>query len=171
MMNASRERVCDRDVGLEMSATQSAQYGDLVNYVGEEDGRSTDAVGPVMCTLALIVWLLTISKEFNGLWDLARAVWALPRAPATALADGADGAVRFDGVSSARAAGFLAVLAVRAGVCGVLTYYGCLFLVYTVGVGDLLLNAVSSTKTKGSKASSSSTIDGRICVDDGAAAF
>ena len=78
-------RVCKGDSSLQISASQSDAYSTLRAYVGDEWGSFAEAPGVQMCILAVAVWVLTISKEFNAVAKVARALLAIPRGDKTLL--------------------------------------------------------------------------------------
>jgi hypothetical protein len=140
-------RVCKGDSSLDTSASQSAAYSMLRAYVGNNWGTLLEAPGVQMCTLAVTVWVLTISKEFSAVAKVARALLSIPRGDETLLAEdeGEDGGIRFDRISPARLCSCLVVMVgLRVVVSVLLCVYGCLFLsVNTIAIGDLLLNTVA----------------------------
>ena len=54
-------RVCMEDAALESSASQSQLFSQLKDYIGEEDASWLGNSGPMMTTMALFMWLLTVS--------------------------------------------------------------------------------------------------------------
>mmetsp|Transcript_36411 Transcript_36411/g.97292 ORF Transcript_36411/g.97292 Transcript_36411/m.97292 type:complete len:755 (-) Transcript_36411:467-2731(-) len=137
-------RVCDGDASLATSGVQIDSYANLVAYIGEENGDDVNAIGPLMCTLGLLIWLLTVSKEFNGLWKLVLGVATIPRGTSTTIVfDEDDSKLQIECLSTRRTAATLLVALARAFICGTLAAYGCLFLAYEISLGDLLLNTVA----------------------------
>lgn len=135
-------RLCENDLSLESSATQQAAHDLISAYVGNSLA-SGYYVGILMSTLALFVWFLTVIKELNGSWSSALAVLNLPRERTTSLRLHHDGSMSFESLSTIKWYGSLAMHAIRAAICLALAYYGSLFLIYTVDVSELLLNAVA----------------------------
>ena len=137
-------RVCKGDSSLQISASQSDAYSTLRAYVGDEWGSFAEAPGVQMCILAVAVWVLTISKEFNAVAKVARALLAIPRGDKTLLTKDDEG-IHFELISVPRLGCCLVVMVgLRAAVCSLLCVYGCLFLsLNTIGIGDLLLNTVA----------------------------
>jgi len=111
------------------------------------------AIGPLMCALALTVWILTVFKELNKIAAMARAASALPRRASPRVVVVVEGDDDGDGegaammvvesISPLRLGLFLVVCAARLALIGFLAYFGSLFLVHTIPLGDLLLNAVA----------------------------
>jgi hypothetical protein len=135
--------VCNADAGLEMSGDQKDQASALFSYLGEGDGLD-GAIGPLMCSLALIVWVLTVFKELQQTFAMARAVFAIPRSKgATSMSLDEEGGLCFDSLHPLRLYFFGAVVVTRFTLVLFLLYYGSLFLAVTVELGDLLLNAVA----------------------------
>jgi hypothetical protein len=53
-------RVCAEDSGLEMSGEQMSACSSLRGNLGAEgDGTPIGTMGPLMCTLSLLVWTIT----------------------------------------------------------------------------------------------------------------
>ena len=77
-------RVCSGDAGLEVSATQQAQYAELAAYMGGVDDNDWPA-GPWMACACLVAFTLTMIKELRTAVELLDAVCALPRGDTTAL--------------------------------------------------------------------------------------
>ena len=128
-------RVCELEPGLSQSASQMSQYQALDAYVSGN-------IGPIMCTLAIICWILSVSREVNRCVDFAHCVLVLPRNDHTAVSR-TEGVVRVTSVSTMRVAIVLAGLACRVTVAVLLLCFGIIFLINTIGLGDLLLNAVA----------------------------
>lgn len=136
-------RVCDGDAGLETSANQKTLYENLHDYLktwnGDGDGKG--GTGVWMCSLALVVWTLTIVKELNAIHASVAAVWAVPRCDESRLI--ADGQLKISQLSRVRALFFFSTAALRLTICLGLLYYGAKFLIVTVSVSELLLNCVA----------------------------
>ena len=138
-------RVCRNDYSLIYGSGQRDLYNELLTYLGKNGDGSIDggAQGPLMCFLALLAFLLVISREVNATVRISAAVLALPRGGGTALTLGEGGSLAFERLSYARLAAFLLAMGLRLGVCVLLALYGCRFLVHTISIGELLLNAVA----------------------------
>ena len=135
------QRVCSKDTGIETSASQMVMYTVLDQYLGPV-GNLT--LGTLMCCLALFVWVLTVSKELTACVKTARAVRLAPHAPETVLTSDDGGKTsKFLSISPTRKFLCLAVQLVRLGIDLWLLWYGIFYLVYTISVSDLLLNAVA----------------------------
>ena len=141
-------RVCKNDYSLIYGNGQRDLYNDLLTYLGKNgDGQGGPFVeggaqGPTMCFLALLAFLLVISREVNATVRVSAAVLALPRGGGTTL-NLKNGELAFERLSYGRLTGFLLTMTLRTGVCVLLAMYGCEFLVHTISIGDLLLNAVA----------------------------
>lgn len=136
-------RVCSGDTGLETSATQAAYFKTLDMYLGPSDSA---LLGPLMCMCAVFMWFLTVSKEIQATWGFTRAIWRFPTSAKTELtvsADDPNGDVVLCMLSRTRKLCCLFVFAVRLAIDLCLLWFGALYLVYTVSVNDLLLNAVA----------------------------
>ena len=128
-------RVCERDSGLSMSGSQVAQFALLDDYL-------SNGVGAIMCTLGIICWCLSVSREVNRCFEFGYAVACLPRGSHTVVSR-SGGVVHVGSVSAARLMLVLAALACRFAFALLLLGYGVSFLINTIGIGDLLLNAVA----------------------------
>ena len=128
-------RVCEKDSGLAMSGSQVSQFAVLDEYLNS-------GIGAIMCALGIVCWCLSVSREINRCFDVAYAVACLPRGDRTVVSRGGD-AVRVGAASTARVALVFAALACRFAFALLLLGYGITFIINTVGIGDLLLNAVA----------------------------
>eukprot|EP00937_MAST-01D_sp_MAST-1D-sp2_P005633 g5633.t1 len=147
-------RVCENDAGLEVSGEQAHVARSLFQYLGEGDGRDMTATGTLMASLALVIWSLSVVREVQSVWRMAGAVCAIPRGAhggtrsslqrqADGGAGAGEGALTFDSIGLPRLCTVLFAYAARVGLAVFLLIYGSLFLVYTIPLQDLLLNAVA----------------------------
>ena len=139
-------RVCGGDAGLETSAAQKTLYEELRAYLGTADGNTEVGVRDQrMCSLALVVWTLTIVKELIAIHRSVVAVWAVPRCNESRLLANGGRRVRIGQLSRPRAVFFFASAAVRLAICLGLFYFEAKFLIVTVSVPELLRNEVHVT--------------------------
>ena len=138
-------RVCSNDYSLIYSSGQRDLYNDLLSYLGKNGDGTIEggAQGPTMCALSLFAFLLVISREVNATMRVGAAVLALPRGGPTVVNLGEGGELSFERLSCAQLVCFLVAMATRLGVCVMLTIHGSWFLVHTISISDLLLNAVA----------------------------
>ena len=142
------QRVCDGDAGLESSTSQQERYELLAAYLGAV-GEPRTNFGPWMATACLVAFVLTMVKEWRATLQLGVAVVGLEAGPRTELVVGADGGDDDDGtlsllrISHARRGLMLTALAARSFIAAVLLWYGCCWLVNTIDLAELLLNAVA----------------------------
>ena len=139
-------RVCSNDPTIIYGSGQRDLYAQLVTYLGANRDGSVESggLGPLMCLLSLFAFLLVVACEVNATVRIGAAVLALPRGRATVLSmDDAAGKLSIERLSHARLGAFLLVTLLRLGVCVVLALWGCEFLVHTISIEDLLLNAVA----------------------------
>ena len=141
------QRVCDGDAGLESSTSQQERYELLAAYIGGVDEARTN-FGAWMATACLFVFVLSMVKELRGTLHLGVAVAALPAGKRTELRSAEDGdndggTISLLRISHARRGIALAALVLRAVRDAVLLWFGCRWLVNTVDLGELLLNAVA----------------------------
>ena len=128
-------RVCEGDPGLAMSTDQKNAFEELSSYLDH-------GIGPLMCTVSLVMWCLSISREVNRCNDIAHSVCNIPRSYRTVVTC-KDGAYRIASVSVSRVRCVLAALACRFVISVIILGVGIIFLTQTVGLADLLLNAVA----------------------------
>ena len=146
-LHSMAQRVCDGDAGLESSTSQQERYESLAAYIGGVDEPRWN-FGAWMATACLFVFLLSMVKELRGTLHLGVAVAALPAGRRTELSSAEDGdddggTISLLRISHARRGIALAALVLRAVRDAVLLWFGCRWLVNTVDLGELLLNAVA----------------------------
>ena len=146
-LRSMAQRVCDGDAGLESSTSQQERYELLAAYIGGVDEPRWN-FGAWMATACLFVFLLSMVKELRGTLHLGLAVAALPAGRRTELSSAEDGdkdggTISLLRISQARRGIALAALVLRAVRDAVLLWFGCRWLVNTVDLGELLLNAVA----------------------------
>lgn len=136
-------RVCGHDVSLETSGAQVALVGSLYDYLSPDDNINGERHGLMLCMVALTCWYLMVSKEMHDTMHLIRALAHLPRCEKTKIARDSDGTCRLATISYAKFTISLAFFVYRLGIVCVLIYAGTCFLVYTIDVTELILNAVA----------------------------
>ena len=141
------ERVCDGDSGIEISQGQSAAHQDLDDYLENYSpfGGMSNApisVGPMMCVLALVCWSMSVFKELNAALSFLVALLQLPRGATTEIQITTE-ECKIASISKARLCTVIAIQMVRMTVAGLMMWSGYLFLVNTLPIEDLLLNAVA----------------------------
>lgn len=146
-------RVCAGDGALEMSSSQRDTLELINEYLPRFDVEGHDSlmkfgfIGPTMSLMALSVWILSVSREWRRILQVFRALSGLPRGDktevqATHLGDGLGWELK--AVNRQRI--FLyncTVLPLRGLIALALLYAGALYLIHTIDMGDLLLNAVA----------------------------
>lgn len=141
-------RVCKIDKSLESSGIQVALMEDINKYLkSDAAGMEGFFTGQILCIVALVCWYLMVAKEVSHALALHRGVMAMPRGltkldqrenPFTQVVHYRLRAVTF---SRKLASGLL--LLYRLVAAGLLVMVGTYFLVYTVSVTELILNAVA----------------------------
>ena len=140
------QRVCDGDSSLDSSTNQAQTVEELNQYLGP-DGLGMDGV--LMCLLALLTWILTVSKELLASTAIVRAVIRLPIAKETSITVDEDGEeMTVVAMSRARVCAWLATCGIRMGIAVFLLVYGILFVAHTISLQDLLLSSVAATRTR-----------------------
>ena len=129
-------RVCDGDDGLHMSSTQSRTFSLLQQYLGH-DGTT----GVLMSSVSLLSWYLTCSKEIATCLGIARCLWNLPAGEESVMNDLA-GKYTLEQLSRSRLVFGLTICTVRVAIAILMLFSGTRFLVYTIELSRLLLQAV-----------------------------
>ncbi|CAJ1371006.1 unnamed protein product [Effrenium voratum] len=141
-------RVCGGDKSLHISGIQMALYEDIKRYL-KPNAEGLDAFlnGQVLCLVALICWYLMVIKEVSHALALHRGISAVASGPSrleprenpfTQVTH-----YRLTSISPMRRACSGMLLLYRLFAAVLLIYVGTVFLVYTVSVTDLILNAVA----------------------------
>mmetsp|Transcript_99556 Transcript_99556/g.277125 ORF Transcript_99556/g.277125 Transcript_99556/m.277125 type:complete len:656 (-) Transcript_99556:391-2358(-) len=131
-------RACEIDKGLASSANQVAIISSIRTYISGNWITS----GPAMCMTALVLWYLTLIKEFTHIVRCCCGFWNLSTDYGDAACGGRSG-ITLISVSRARKAWVVLATVLRLSVMGVLSYAGTLYIVYTIDVKDLLLNCIA----------------------------
>lgn len=144
-------RVCGGSAALEMSDTPARAVRAINEYMpsdGEDSpgGFFGEFQGRTMCTLSLVAWCCFILRECRETITGARASWCLVTTPTSqSKTRFARDAYFWKWRSMSRRRVILVTLvgACRLSVGVSLLYCGSLFIVHTVSLSDLLLNAVA----------------------------
>jgi len=142
------ERVCKMDKSLEQSGIQVALYENIESYLKSgRDGFESYFTGQMLCLVALICWYLMVAKEVSHALALHRGIVAVPSGktkidtrenPFTQVRH-----YRLKSVARRRKLFSAILLAYRIFAAILLVWVGTFFLVYTVDVTELILNAVA----------------------------
>ncbi|CAK8991449.1 unnamed protein product [Durusdinium trenchii] len=141
-------RVCKEDKSLASSGLQVGLIENINKYLKlEAEGLEGFFTGQILCIVALICWYLMVAKEVSHALALHRGVMAMPRGP-TKLDTRENPFTqvthyRLRAVAMRRKlfSGFLLLYRLLAAT--LLVIVGTTFLVYTVSVTELILNAVA----------------------------
>ena len=95
-----------------------------------------------MCTVSLLAWVMTVIKELKQVATLTRAIHNVPCLTTTTIATDGD-AIEITGLSKARVGWFYAACMMRVMIVVWLLVFGIEYIGYTIGLQDLLLNAVA----------------------------
>ncbi|CAE7023986.1 unnamed protein product, partial [Symbiodinium sp. CCMP2456] len=142
------ERVCSLDKSLHISGLQVSLLDNIRKYV-KPDAVGFEAVftGQMLCLVALVCWYLMVAKEINHALALHRGIMALPRGPTKIISRENPFTLvthyRFLSIPYRRKVISSFLLAYRLFAACLLIYVGTFFLVYTVNVTELILNAVA----------------------------
>lgn len=142
------ERVCKLDKSLEQSGIQVALYENIEKYLKSgTSGLEAYFTGQVLCIVALVCWYLMVAKELSHALALLRGVLAMPTGPTRidTRENPFTKAVhyRLRCVAFRRKVFSTLLFGYRLLAAGVLVFVGTFFLVYTVSVTELILNAVA----------------------------
>ena len=96
----------------------------------------------VMCIMALFIWILTGICDMFSTFTFVYAIWHIPSSETTVFAPNEEGQYMFSGITIGRKWFVTTVQLIRCGVAAALLYGGTLFLVYTIAISDLILNAM-----------------------------
>ena len=103
-----------------------------------------------MCSLAICTWILVCLKDINNNGRMCGALRFLTTDSRVTVLSFGESAERHDlsslsinQLSVYRWGAFSLISSIRLALSVFLLYYGSLFLVYTISLGDLLLNAVA----------------------------
>jgi hypothetical protein len=131
-------RVCDDSKAMAFSSAHGQYIHDLNEYLYKSDKFG----GPTMCTAAIFVWIVAIAKELKESLDFFHAMLSVPIGKHTVV-NRADGSCSLMCISRVKLVliGVTVVLRIAVALC--LAWAGCQWLVYTMSVSDLLLNAVA----------------------------
>ncbi|CAE7199229.1 unnamed protein product [Symbiodinium microadriaticum] len=142
------ERVCKLDKSLEQSGIQVALYENIEKYLKSDAGGLEGwFTGQVLCIVALVCWYLMVAKELSHASALLRGVLAMPTGPTRI--DTRENPFtkathyRLRGVARSRKVFSAVLFGYRLVAAAVLVFVGTFFLVYTVSVTELILNAVA----------------------------
>ena len=130
-------RVCQGDV-LSKSSSIADAFSEVDEYLG--DGGAT---GSMMAVLSLVAWYCTIAIEFNAIFDSLSITFSIPMGDTTEIV-GTDGQYTIIALAKWRMFVRIVVSAIRIVVAVFMVQVGTQFLVYEIGIGDLLLNAGES---------------------------
>ncbi|CAJ1383315.1 unnamed protein product [Effrenium voratum] len=130
-------RTCEFDKSLATSFSEKEIAENVFEY-----GFSAMSTGFIMCCLALVAWFSTIIAEFGKLFSFTLGLMEIPRGHTLFHLEDDDQIVLVR-LSRKRKTFILTTVLIRAGLQGILLWYGTVYLVYTETVQDLLLNAVA----------------------------
>eukprot|EP00930_Biecheleria_cincta_P062955 TRINITY_DN4840_c0_g1_i1.p1 TRINITY_DN4840_c0_g1~~TRINITY_DN4840_c0_g1_i1.p1 ORF type:complete len:1144 (-),score=201.95 TRINITY_DN4840_c0_g1_i1:81-3512(-) len=137
-------RVCGNDGSLSVSGSQMTLSEDIKAYLQSEVTDPFQAMfnGQLLCLVALICWFLMVAKEMNHALALHRATIHVPVGPNKFRPDSHAHYVVHSLTRFRRIVSWL-ILLYRAVSASLLVYVGVHFLVNTINVEDLILNAVA----------------------------
>ena len=131
-------RVCRADASLHLSETQSRQVADIRSYLDDHAPFN----GALMCVLALTTWILTVCKDFHLLIDMFIALACVPRGR-TLVGLATDKRLKLHSISVCRLLHVCCLGVVRGLIAALLLIAGVRYLISTLSLEDILLNAVA----------------------------
>jgi hypothetical protein len=150
-------QVCSNNAGLPMSSGIRGVLSLIEEYlpISEAAEISQDStigdrvvpyfqgvVGQLLCVLAISIWCLTLLRDVRGIIGLGGAIWNMDSGP-TCLMEREDGSRSLRSISRTRKVFNYAILTLKAWLDLSLLNSGTLFLIYTISLGELLLNCVA----------------------------
>jgi hypothetical protein len=137
--------VCNSSLEIGQSARQTDINNELSDYLDSHWATLGVPVGPMLCMLALVMWIFSVSKEVRQFVSFVRTILVIPTARTTTFeVFGVEGsALRLVSLSRLRLACVLGIQGVRLTIAVMLLFAGIVYLVNIVSVGDLILNAVA----------------------------
>ena len=142
------QRVCQGDKSLHVSGIQVSLYDNIQKYLRPEaQGVEIFFTGQSLCLVALVCWYLMVAKEVSHALALHRSIASVKRGPfQLEPRENPFTQVKFYRLVSLpkrRIVMSLVLLLYRLLAAALLIYVGTFFLVYTVNVTELILNAVA----------------------------
>ena len=97
-----------------------------------------------MCSIALCIWYLTLAHEVRDTVSLMSVIMQMPRARYTKITQGEHRKhAELVSISCSRRVFMFFIFLLRLAVVFILFWYGTLFLIHTLSISEMLLNAVS----------------------------
>jgi len=160
------KRICEFDDSIPMSSGARGILGLIAQYLATDEDRDrhrpylgrwldVDAIGIILCVLALIIWLLNLSVRLSKMWKLMTAMQQLnytsnesksiPHGLAafvgkTEIKRPADGERELVSVSRHRKLYWRFILAIQLIILCLLGISGTFYIIFTLQLRDLLLN-------------------------------
>jgi hypothetical protein len=119
-------------------------WEDIYWYLGWSDSGSLSPGGTLICMLAMLIWILSMATEIRRAFDVAFAVFLLPRTMPNSpsiVDDGESGNCVVGMGIQQKMLLLFSVFIPRFAIAFALLYFGLKFLADTPAVGDLILNA------------------------------
>eukprot|EP00930_Biecheleria_cincta_P030438 TRINITY_DN21086_c0_g1_i2.p1 TRINITY_DN21086_c0_g1~~TRINITY_DN21086_c0_g1_i2.p1 ORF type:complete len:871 (+),score=128.21 TRINITY_DN21086_c0_g1_i2:27-2615(+) len=137
-------RVCAKDGSLSVSGSQMTLYEEIEAYLQSDTDSELQGIfdGQLLCIVALVCWFLMVAKEMNRALALHRATISVPIGP-NKIAPNSTAHYVIHSLTRARRLVCWVILLYRTLAAVILIYVGIHFLVNTISVEDLILNAVA----------------------------
>jgi hypothetical protein len=134
--------VCNQELSSPSSALQVAIVEELIKYLAlpaQYLGIFSFTAGSRMCSLALCVWYLTLAYEVRDTASLMNVIRHMPRARSTTVLQGEQHKhAKLVEISCGRRVFMFFIFVLRLAVVGILFWYGTLFLIHTLSIGDVI---------------------------------
>lgn len=146
-LSSLASRICDENSGMEVAGAQLNALLDIRGYIPERDAAFGRYTGQIMCWLACITWALVVTKEIK---TCGRVFLALLKCAKDRGLNGGKTALTLEEdawqirqISIPRFIFMQSVTLLRVAISAILLGSGLSFLVHTISLTDLVLNAMA----------------------------
>lgn len=127
-------RVCDEHPTLSVALQQSETFTDAGAYTSRHDG-------PTLCIISISIWFLVMMKEVERTVKITKETWFVPTSKRTRVSLSDDKRWNLDSLHRGRKVFMGLVCILRLSVAIMLFWRGNIFLVFTISITELVLNA------------------------------
>jgi len=136
-MESLASRVCREDASLHLSQKQAEMVSLINSYLYD----SKPFNGPLMCTLALVSWVLVVLHEIQVILERFRTLAHLPRGTTTFIYEKEE--IRLTSLHRNRVVWSYFLLILRSVIVILLLLAGLDYLAFTIELPELILNAIA----------------------------
>lgn len=133
-------RVCEEDPTLSIASDQTRDLADARTYI------ERDFDGPSLCVLVVMIWFFVALREAERILKVLLEVWLVPSSTRTCVSVELESTQQrwsLDALSHGRKIFMCFVCLLRCAVAGFLFWRGTIWLLYSISITDLVLNAVA----------------------------